>query len=211
MTLTTCHFKIQKTARYVSIGNKEKATVFILALHGYGQLVTFFSRNFEGLDEKYYIIIPEGLHRFYNSGSSGRVGASWMTKEERLTDIDDNLNFLNDLYIRENSQAFKDRILFGFSQGAATAFRWKMSNPELFSSFISWGSAIPDDFDLNHSKPFLSRKNYFVIGNDDPLFSDTEKDEMLSNYEKIGFTAIYYNGAHKIDTEVLKKVLNRIK
>jgi predicted esterase len=211
MTVKTCHFKTQKTARYISIGNKEKATVFVFALHGYGQLATFFSKNFEGLDAKYYIIVPEGLHRFYNSGSSGRVGASWMTKEDRLIDIDDNINFLNDLFIRENSQAFEDRILLGFSQGAATAFRWKMNNPELFNSFISWGSSIPDDFDLNNSNPFFSQKNYFIIGNNDPLFSDSAKDEMLNNYKKIGFSTINYDGVHKINTEVLKKVFNRIK
>jgi predicted esterase len=209
MTINNCKIKIQKTARYISIGNKEKATVFIMALHGYGQLVTFFSRHFEGLDEKYYIIIPEGLHRFYNSGSSGRVGASWMTKEDRLTDISDNLNFLNELYLKENNITFKERILLGFSQGAATAFRWKQNNSGLFSSFISWGSAIPDEFEELNDGTFFKEKGYFVLGENDPYFKESSK--VIDDYDRRGFTIIKYQGAHKFEKEVLKMVLNDIK
>jgi predicted esterase len=210
MIAKTCHIKIQKTARYIRIGNKKKSTVIVFALHGYGQLSTFFSRQFEDLDEKYYIIIPEGLHRFYNSGSSGRVGASWMTKEDRLIDISDNINYLNELFVKENTKAFNKSILLGFSQGAATAFRWKMYNPELFHSFISWGSTIPDDFNLIGTNDFLSQNNYFVLGDADPFFPDKLKEEVLDNYKKIGFSTFLYNGVHKITPDVLKTVLDQI-
>ena len=36
---------------------------------------------------------PEGLSRFYLEGFSGKVGATWMTREDRLNDID---NYLRD-------------------------------------------------------------------------------------------------------------------
>ena len=84
---------VEKTARYITLGNKEKADVLIVALHGYGQLSAYFSKNFSKLDQRYFIVIPEGLSRFYLSGTCGRVGASWMSKEERLWDIRDNLNY----------------------------------------------------------------------------------------------------------------------
>src|SRR5690554_3872961 len=37
------------------------------------------------------------MHRFYRKGTQGRVGASWMTKEARLDDIEDNHKYLDKL------------------------------------------------------------------------------------------------------------------
>ena len=92
--------KISKTAKYTTYGNPDKASIIIFALHGYGQLVQFFIRKFQVLDaEQYFVVAPEGLHRFYLKGSSGRVGASWMTKEERQSDIEDYINYLDDLFM----------------------------------------------------------------------------------------------------------------
>ena len=42
----------------------------------------------------YTIIAPQGLHKFYLEGTSGRVGASWMTKENREDDIKNYLVYL---------------------------------------------------------------------------------------------------------------------
>ena len=59
-----------------------------LGLHGYGQLVQFFSRHFRDLANLHRaFIFPQGPHKFYLEGVHGRVGASWMTKEDRLVDI----------------------------------------------------------------------------------------------------------------------------
>lgn len=203
--------KIEKTARYTTIGNKEKAKVLIVALHGYGQLSTYFSKHFNTLDERYYIIIPEGLSRFYISGTSGRVGSSWMTKEERLIDIEDNLNYLNKLYVSEECHLFKTKIMIGFSQGASTGFRWLINTPDFFQSFISWGSAIPDDLEFEKMKNVLPPMRFFVLGNNDPYFPEIQKDNVVMQYNQLDFKIITFNGEHKIDIPILKAVLNSIK
>ncbi|MBK6951958.1 MAG: hypothetical protein IPH24_07885 [Crocinitomicaceae bacterium] len=88
---------ISNTARYFSHGNPQ-AKNLVVVLHGYGQLASYFIQKFEFLDpENYYVIAPEGLHRFYLNGTSGRVGASWMTKENREDDITNYLLYLNAL------------------------------------------------------------------------------------------------------------------
>ncbi len=202
---------VEKTARYITIGNKEKANVLIIALHGYGHLTTFFSEYFKNLDERFYVIIPEGLNRFYISGTTGRVGASWMTKEERLIDIEDNLNYLNKLYRNEECKKFQIKILIGFSQGASTGFRWKIKNPELFEHFISWGSAIPNDLDYNWLKKSLTPNNYFVLGNEDPFFNQADREKVLQEYINLDFNIIKYEGEHKMNSEVLKSILVSIK
>ena len=65
-------------------------------LHGYAMLSEFFIQKFKNLDDGNTLIIaPEALNRFYINDYYSRVGASWMTKEERKTDIEENINYLN--------------------------------------------------------------------------------------------------------------------
>lgn len=89
---------IEKTAKIATWGNSHAPNVWF-CLHGYGQLSEYFIKGFENLDpNEHYVIAPEGLHRFYLRGTSGRVGASWMTKEERLDDINDYVKYLDQVY-----------------------------------------------------------------------------------------------------------------
>ena len=82
--------KVPKTARYFTIGNEEQPDEIWFVLHGYAQLANYFIEKFRVLESKNILVVaPEGLHRFYWNGMSGRVAASWMTKEDRLTDIAD--------------------------------------------------------------------------------------------------------------------------
>src|SRR2546425_1041706 len=85
------HLAVDKTARYYSLGEPGPATRQLwFVCHGYGQLAGRFLRHFEPLDDGSRVIIaPEGLSRFYLSESPAerRVGASWMTREDRLVEM----------------------------------------------------------------------------------------------------------------------------
>ena len=113
--------KIEKTAYYYSIGelNNETNEIWI-ACHGYGQLAKYFITKFECLEKQNrFIIAPEGFNKFYINGYSGRVGANWMTKEQRVDEIDDYclyLEQLTDLITKQAHQKCKIKII-GFSQG----------------------------------------------------------------------------------------------
>ena len=86
---------IKKTAKVYTLGNITTAKHVIVVLHGYGQLAKYFINKFKPLvDDDYYIIAPEGLSKFYLNGHSGRVGASWMTKEDRQIEINDQIEYL---------------------------------------------------------------------------------------------------------------------
>ncbi len=90
---------ISKKARYWTLGNPNSEKI-IYVLHGYGQLAEYFIKNFEPLVELgFYVVAPEGTQRFYLNGTSGRVGASWMTKELREIDIEENNNYLASLHL----------------------------------------------------------------------------------------------------------------
>src|SRR5690349_23066438 len=97
-------------ARYFKIGTIDTSTRAIwFVLHGYGQLAQYFIRNFAILEKhNICVIAPEGLSKFYTEdiqsriqAGNNRVGSSWMTRENREMDIENNLNYLNALYSHE--------------------------------------------------------------------------------------------------------------
>ncbi len=112
----------QQKATYYREGNGKK---LLYVLHGYGQLAKFFIRKFKDLGDQYTIIAPEGQHYFYLRGTSGRVGACWMTKENREQDIENYINYLNAVHAEISSEHdWQEVSILGFSQGVAKAFRW---------------------------------------------------------------------------------------
>jgi len=197
---------VSKKMRYYTLGDAEKADTLLIVLHGYGQLSKFFIKKFESISENCLILAPEGMHRFYIQGNSGRVGASWMTKEARELDIEENTIALQTLLktIKANKQ-FSKIILLGFSQGGATAARWYFSDAEQFDHLILWASVFPPDlekpaFEINH-------KNYFVLGNQDEYYSEGQQFIEIAAYKEIGFNTIHFDGKHDIHQMTLQKIM----
>jgi predicted esterase len=204
------HFVHQKTFRYEVIGNKNANTVMYV-LHGYGQLARFFIRKFEHLADEFLIVAPEGMHRFYLNGSSGRVGTSWMTKEDRETDIQDNLMWLNSLDKALSEEfTFSERIILGFSQGGATAARWYFNGNFQKDTLIIWASVFPPDIDRNEwIEQSQHNKNYFVLGTDDEYYDQEEQKAAILFYSTLNFNCLDYNGKHEIHKETLDHILRR--
>jgi hypothetical protein len=72
-----------------------------VACHGYGQLARYFIKRFDVLDAvENYVIAPQGLARFYADGNYGKVGASWMTKENRELDLDNQRKYFDMIFDR---------------------------------------------------------------------------------------------------------------
>ncbi len=197
-----------KTFRYWISGDFEKANKLIIVLHGYGQLAEFFIRKFNQIPEDYLVVAPEGMHRFYLNGTSGRVGASWMTKEDRESDITDNLIWLSKLFSQLTEQkTFEKTILLGFSQGGATAARWFYSKKVPFDQLILWASVFPPDLE----KPQINSNsnNYFVIGTDDEYYNAEAQKNEIEFYEKIGFQTLQFEGKHDIEIYALNGIFNK--
>lgn len=202
-------FSFAKTFRYETLNEEKKTTKIIYALHGYGQLAKFFIRKFNTLSDDYLIVAPEGMHRFYLNGSSGKVGASWMTKEAREMDIKDNINWLNALD-SDISKKFdiEERILLGFSQGGATALRWKMNSHLPFDKTIIWASDFPPDMEPKIEELKGENGNYFAIGNEDEYFSEDQQSKLISVYKSVDFKISTYIGRHNIESAILLQLLS---
>jgi predicted esterase len=208
----------QFKARYFKLGEINPDTKQVLfVIHGYGQLAKYFIRKFDSLPGNICVIAPEGLSRFYlesfepGSGRrNDRVGATWMTKENRLMDIDNYVEYLTSIYDYELKQRDIPVTILGFSQGSATASRWALSNQVRFKRLILWAGLFPPDMDFNNGKEILERKEVlFVYGKKDPFLTDERFKEMSSLSEKISPHAkkIEFAGEHEIDTPTLLRVI----
>lgn len=207
------HFiSIDKQARFYTIGNPHsKKCLFVL--HGYGQLAYYFLQKFshEALTD-FYIVAPEGEHRFYLSGTAGRVGASWMTKELRLIDIEENNAYLNRLYTHISNQGNFEKIsVLGFSQGGATASRWIQQANFKVDNFILWASVFPADVEPNlKNTPFNSCKKQFVLGNSDPYYTAEQQIEIKNYYLKFGFKIHTFMGEHTIEPKLFNTLFTEL-
>jgi predicted esterase len=203
--LNEAHIEFSQKRRYYTNVLKGKSKILV-ALHGYGQLAQFFNRKFSGLEQSFGLIVPEGPHRFYLEGSSGRVGASWMTKEWREQDIEENTRYLLALIEKVKAEnASASFYLLGFSQGGATAARLYQSCPDLFEMLILWASVFPPDVRV---QDFDQAANlHFAIGDQDPYFLEAQKEEVLQTYRNLGFQIHEFEGKHDIDPTTLSKIL----
>jgi predicted esterase len=207
--------KVSKTAQIAVYGEQDKANTLWLVLHGYGQLSAYFIRHFQTLDpQKNFVLSPEGLHRFYLNGTSGRVGASWMTKEQRLDDIADNCAYLNQLFAQFYQVHLHKRVvLLGFSQGAATAARWLAEGNGKVDAFVLWAGVFPPDVEWsNYQRRSQFISHYFVVGNQDTYFSEESVAQLQSEFKKkqLPFQLIQFEGKHEIQQESLLKLEKKI-
>ncbi len=214
MNEVNLHFDYK--ARYCQIGEiNEKTEAVWFVCHGYAQLATFFIKKFEGLDlNKNCIIAPEGLSRFYLRGFVGRVGATWMTKEDRLNDIENYVNYLDAVYkhvLYDKDLTNLKIIFFGFSQGVATICRWATQSTLNFDKLILWAGIIPPDMNHNQVAKRLSSKPIFVVyGDNDPYIKEPEKLEqqrLIEEYDLAPKTIIF-NGEHDIHEDTLINLAN---
>ncbi|MEQ8926108.1 MAG: hypothetical protein RLO81_09870 [Fulvivirga sp.] len=208
------HFNFSYKGRYSQIGELNSGTKHLLfVLHGYGQLSKYFIRKFSSLEEHgFCIIAPEGLSKFYIEGFSGRVGATWMTKVDREIDIENYLEYLNQLYsgIKDNISADCKVTLLGFSQGSATVSRWIASGKINFDQLILWAGIFPPDMDITVTREILSDKDItYVYGLDDPFIKQERLKEMteISNRLKLKPEIITFPGKHDIDQNTLLQLL----
>lgn len=210
----------QFSARYYRVGTLDQHTRQLwFVLHGYGQLAQYFIRKFRALEHHgICVIAPEGLSRFYledvtsriQSGNN-RVGATWMTRENRMADIQNYLQYLNAVYAREIPVDNKVPItILGFSQGAATATRWALDGKVAFDRLLLWAGIFPPDIDFASGKLVLKNKTTSIVyGTADPFLKDERFAEMKLLAEKLEINPDVhtFEGGHDIDEKTLLKFI----
>lgn len=206
---------VARTARYQQLGELSAHTrrVWFVA-HGYGQLAAYFVRHFAHLvaaDPQLVVVAPEGLSRFYLNGTGGRVGATWMTREDRLAEIDDYVAYLNQLAANILPQAAPEAAItvLGFSQGAATVSRWLARATFRPARLILWAGAFPPDMDFTVASRLLEQLPVtLVCGTDDEFIKEDDLRKQQEFLRRLGVAPklVRFSGTHTLDRETLTEL-----
>jgi predicted esterase len=207
------HIQVTKTARCATHGALHANTRYIwVVLHGYAQLATDFIEPFESLNpDENFVISVEGFSRFYTKGFSGRIGATWMTKEDREHDIQDNIQYLDSVsaHFKLADYTSAKIIVLGFSQGVATATRWVVSTKLTIDAFVMYAGEMAAEYQTKplHSA-FTRIKNILVAGDKDPLLQLFNQEKISDIFEGYFFQSISFDGIHEVNQNSLKDILN---
>jgi len=207
-------FSTSRSARYFTLGSPQHAADVWLVCHGYGQLASRFLERFRPLEaERRCIVAPEGLSRFYltDSPAERRVGASWMTREDRLHEIDDYVRYLDGVYAKIVPRNARVTAL-GFSQGTATVCRWTAFGTSRVDRLIVWGGEVPPDLDLAEARiaeRLRAARLTLVYGTRDQFFTPkivaATEERLRAN--QIGYELLPFEGGHEIDEAILRRLI----
>lgn len=219
------HLTVQRTARYYTVGEStapahqpgaltDQTKNIWFCLHGFGQLAKYFGKKFTDVaNDQTLIVVPEGLSRLYLDGNYQRIGASWLTREDREHEISDFLAYLNSLYdlILNGRDATQFHItLLGFSQGAATACRWLSAKHIRADRLILWAGYFPNGLsDLIDPATLTGTETHYVYGRQDQYIEQMDDAEgyinrLQSDIPSLKITA--FDGGHRVEPEVLKTI-----
>jgi predicted esterase len=213
---------VPRTARYFTLGPTHgfpRELWFVC--HGYGQLAERFIQQFASLEDGTRLIVaPEALSRFYldsipkrRNDPSPRIGASWMTREDRESEIADYVSYLARVAeeVRHSLTGAAPRIVvLGFSQGTATVCRWLAAGAMRADQLVLWSGTIPPELDLAAWAERLQGASLtLVAGERDELVPPST---MVAEAERlsaagVAFTLQRFDGAHEISAAGLRGLI----
>ena len=211
------HLSVKRTARYFALGDPARAGEVWFACHGYGQLAARFLEKLRVLDDgRRYLVAAEGLSRFYLSESptERHVGASWMTREDRLAEIDDYVGYLDAVYADLFESLDRARVTvhaLGYSQGAATVSRWAALGKAKIDRLTLWGGEFPPDLDLTLDAVagrLRAARMTLVYGRSDEFITPKVVSGIAERLRKHGIPCeeIPFDGGHELNEAVLRRL-----
>ena len=212
-------FTTRRSSRCAVLGptDPEQVRELWVVVHGYGQLATGFVGGLGAIDDGSRLVVaPEALSRFYDSRSSpgnhaeAPVGASWMTREDRLHEIADTIGWL-----QQACDAFRQLIgravpltVLGFSQGAAAASRWVASGRVRPVRLICWGASLAPELDLGPGSALRGTSCVIVTGATDRYVSAAAVDAERARLDAAAFPYRFvgFDGGHRLDDDTLRQL-----
>jgi predicted esterase len=216
----THHLRVQRTARYFTLGGEspERRAIWFV-IHGYGQLAGEFVRYFGDLATPDALIVaPEALNRFYTvsvekiPARDRPVGATWMTREDRASDIADYVEYLDVLYDDVVGAAASSNVainVVGFSQGAATATRWVTHTDRRLDRLILWGGLLPPETDISPGHALRRARLTLVVGSRDQYVNEAALAGERARLDAVALPhdVIQFEGGHAINRLVFPQLV----
>ncbi len=219
--ITPHTIQVRRTARYYTLGPTHGFPRELwVVVHGYGQLARRFIEWFKPLDDGSRLVLaPEALSRFYldpiaerRTQAEPRVGATWMTREDRLTEIEDYVRYLDRVHdaVRGGAPGAARVVAFGYSQGAATASRWAALGEAQPDALILWCGLLPPDLDPGAPARWAARglAVTLVVGRGDAFTPPDRVAEQERRLREAGVACrvVWFDGGHELHAETLRAV-----
>jgi predicted esterase len=215
------HLQVPRSARYAIMGSIEGdlSEVWIVC-HGHGQLARRFISRFLPLERSDRLFIaPEALSRYYLSPPVGGphpantpVGASWMTSEDRESEIHDYVNYLDVLHDEIFSVVDRAKVrlwVLGFSQGVATVARWAAYGKVDPDRVVLYAGVLPPELDAEGAARLTRRSPLTIaLGTSDDFASSELIAAQETRLRQLGVphTTIRFDGGHEVIPEVLMRL-----
>ncbi len=215
-----------RTARYAMAGSAAgTAQRWWMGLHGYGQTAASFIKPAVPIvPADTLLVAAEGLNRFYREmprpdGSHlQRVGATWMTRENREDDIADTVAWLSRLHAHVQADLPRGAAtpfgLLAFSQGVATALRWLAHARLAPRMLVLWAGGLPHDVDAELLHAVLQNTRVVVVtGTHDAFVTDARVREMQQTLHEWQLQAEWqtFDGEHHLDAPLLGALLEELR
>lgn len=214
------HITVPRTARYAIMGSFDSdLTEVWIVCHGHAQLAARFLSRFVALErEDRLFVAPEALSRYYIGAPNAvhrpdsPVGATWMTREDREAEIEDQITYLDKIHEEIFSHVDREAVrlwVLGFSQGVATVTRWLARGKFTVDRAVLWAGIIPPELDSNGGRALSARAPVTIVVGDTDEFAtpkvvaaqEAKLRELGVPFRKIGFA-----GGHDLSDSALMEL-----
>jgi predicted esterase len=182
-----------------------------IVFHGIGFLSRFFLKYFNELPpNENYIIAPQAPSKYYLKNEYKHVGASWLTKENTVTETKNLFNYIDAVLENEKLPADCKIIFFGFSQGISIALRYIAHSKLACSKLILYAGGIPTELkksDFTHLKSdteiisVFGKKDQYLTP--DRLIEENNKLKILFG-DNVRY--ITFDGGHEVKKEIINQL-----
>lgn len=188
----------------------EKTKNVWLVFHGMGYLSKYFINYFSELNgEENFIIAPQAPSKYYQGNNFKHVGASWLTRENTITETQNILNYIDAVFEKELSGVDCNLIILGYSQGVSIATRWVATRKIQCDKLILHSGGIPKELQA-HDFEFLkpSAQVIYLYGNKDQYITEARETEEKLKGSKLFQDRLkieIFEGIHEVNREFLLK------
>ncbi len=187
----------------------DRAELLLVGFHGYGESAEDLMAEMDLIpgSSHWTLACVQGLNRFYNR-RTGDVVASWMTRQDRLQAIEDNLRYVTTAVdsLKSAEAPGIPTAFVGFSQGTAMAYRAAAGVPNPCHGVIALGGDVPPELaeaNLEGFPPVL-----IGWGSEDQWYGETKlkQDLDLLSAQQVLCESVRFSGGHEWTDEFRGKV-----
>jgi len=208
---------LKKSVKYSTINSyhskgeyNEFTEVVWVVFHGMGYLSKYFIKYFTKLPESHFVICPQAPSKYYQGEKFKHVGASWLTREDTVTETKNVLTYIDAVFKKEITTKAKKLIVLGYSQGVSIATRWIASRKINCDHLILHSGGIPIELkkeDFTFLEP--STKVTYLYGDKDQYITEARKtEEQLKGSKLFGekLEVLMFKGVHEVNTAYINSL-----